>query len=81
MNETDCQSPSSSLSSPPQAPALGNGQAIAGMVLGISSFVLCGPLCSVPAVILGHMTLEKVRRGVVSQDARGFAMAGTILVQ
>jgi len=61
---------------PPQE---GNGLAIASMVLGIVSFVLCGPFCSVPAVILGHISLGKIRRGVMSQDAKGFAMAGTLL--
>ena len=63
----------------PVTPQEGNGQAIASMVLGILSFVFCGPFFSVPAVILGHMCLGKVRNGVMSQDARGFAMAGTIL--
>ncbi len=49
------------------------------MVLGIASFVLGGPFCSVPGVILGHISLGKIRRGVMSRDARGFAMAGTVL--
>lgn len=69
--------PPSSLS--PQPPKEGNGQAIASMVLGILSFVLCGPLFAVPAIILGHMTLGKIRRGVMPADSRGFALAGTIL--
>ena len=63
----------------PAAPKEGNGLAIASMVLGILSFVFCGPLFSVPAVILGHMCLGKIRSGAMPQDARGFAMAGTIL--
>lgn len=78
MNETDSQaSPFAPSSLPP--PTEGNGQATASMVLGIVSFVLCGPFCSIPAVILGHISLGKIRRGVVSQDARGFALAGTLL--
>ena len=64
---------------PPQPPQEGNGQAIASMVLGILSFVFCGPLLSVPAVILGHMALNKVRQGLIPADARGFAMAGLVL--
>ena len=57
----------------------GNGQAIASMVLGILSFVFCGPLFSIPAVILGHIFLKKARQGGGSADARGFAMAGLVL--
>ncbi len=89
MNDTDFQSapvvppvPSSPppiQPRPPAPPQEGNGLAIASMVLGIVSFVVCGPLCSIPAVILGHMSLGKIRRGDMSQEARGFAMAGTIL--
>jgi hypothetical protein len=87
MNDTDFQSPPVvPPSSPPpiqpispEPPQEGNGLAIASMVLGIVSFVLCGPVCSVPAVILGHMSLGRIRCGVMSPDSRGFAMAGTIL--
>ncbi len=56
----------------------GNGQAVAGMVLGVLSFVSCGPFFSVPAVILGHLALNKIRRGRMSADAHGFAMAGLV---
>ncbi len=78
MSETDCQD--TPFATPPPPPTAGNGQAIASMVLGILSYVLCcGPLCSVPAVVLGHLSLGKIRRGVMSQDARGFALAGTLL--
>ncbi len=82
MNETDFQAPPTASvfqPAPPPPPQEGNGLAIASMVLGIVSFVLCGPLCSVPAIILGHISLGKIRRGAMSQEARGFAMAGTIL--
>jgi uncharacterized membrane protein len=84
MNETAFQNappvpppPTITPGSPPARE--GNGQAIASLVLGIVSFVLCGPFCSIPAVILGHISLGKIRRGVVSRDARGFALAGTVL--
>ena len=63
----------------PQAPKEGNGQAIASMVLGILSFVFCGPVLSVPAIILGRIASDKIRRGIMSEDGRGFAKAGTIL--
>jgi hypothetical protein len=61
------------------APQEGNGQAIASMVLGILSFVACGPIFSVPAIILGKIALDKIRRGVMSPDSQSFAKAGTIL--
>ena len=64
---------------PPQPPQEGNGLAIASTVLGIVSFVLGGPFCSVPGVILGHISLGKIRRGAMSREARGFARAGIIL--
>ncbi len=66
---------------PPPAPhnTQSSGSAIASMVLGILSFLFCGPLFSVPAVILGHGVLGKIRRGELSGDSRGFAMAGLIL--
>ncbi len=63
----------------PRTPQEGNGLAIASMVLGILSFVLCGPLCSIPAVILGHMSLGRIRRGVMPPDSRNFALVGTII--
>ena len=63
----------------PQPPQEGNGQAVASMVLGILSFVFCGPLFAVPAIILGHLSLNKVRQGLISGNARAFAMAGVVL--
>jgi hypothetical protein len=65
--------------SAPQPPREGSGLSIASMVLGILSFVFCGPLFAVPAVILGHMSLNKVRQGLMPADARGFAVAGLVL--
>jgi hypothetical protein len=49
------------------------------MVLGILSFVFCGPLFAVPAVILGHLSLKKIRLELMRGDARSFAVAGLVL--
>ena len=69
---------------PPDAGALAqpqsSGLAIASMVLGILSWVLCLSLiASIPAIITGHMGLGQVRRKEAPESSRGMAIAGLIL--
>ena len=68
---------------PPAQPLLSessNTQAIIALVLGILSFVLClGPLGSIPAVILGHLSLSKIKNGHMPASARGMAVAGLVI--
>lgn len=52
---------------------------LVSMVLGILSFVCCGPFFSLPAVIVGHLALGRIKRGEIPEDSRGFAVAGLTL--
>jgi hypothetical protein len=53
--------------------------AMASMILGILSFFGLAAIASVPAVVLGHVVLSQIRRGELSDRARGMAMAGLVL--
>lgn len=56
------------------------GIAVASMVLGILGIVLClGPLCSIPAVICGHMAKSKIKQNRDALSGDGMALAGLIL--
>ncbi len=79
MNEPALENPPFSPSPAAPSQGRGNGLAVASMVLGILSFMSCGPIFSVPAVVLGHAALARIRRGEMPRDSRGFAMAGVIL--
>jgi hypothetical protein len=57
-----------------------NGLAIAALVLGIASFVLCcGCLTGIPAIICGHIALSQISRQQPFQGGRGLAIAGLVL--
>ena len=60
-------------------PSDGKSQAIVCLVLALLSFVCLGPLGSIPAVILGHISLSKIRNGRMSPDAQGLAVAGLVI--
>ena len=55
------------------------GLATASLVMGILSFVCCGPVFALPAVILGHIALGQVRRGEAGESSHGLAIAGLVL--
>ena len=55
------------------------GVAVASLVLGISGFVLLGPLGAIPAVICGHVAKAKIRRDPDHLAGEGLALAGLIL--
>lgn len=59
---------------PTYAPTQTNGFAIASLIAGI--FLCIG---SIPAVVLGHMSLRQISRSQGAQGGRGIAIAGTIL--
>lgn len=78
-----------SLSSPTQAPVSSpgipvatptSGLAIASMVCGIVSVILCyvNALAAIPAVICGHMALKQIRNAPVPVGGRGMAIAGLV---
>ena len=55
------------------------GQAIASMILGITSIVLCmTALTGIPAIICGHMARAKIRRSQGALGGDGMALAGLI---
>ena len=72
---------------PPQAqpygayqPSKTDGGAIASMILGIASFVLClSFLSGIPAVIVGHISRSKIKKSGGRLKGDGMALAGLIL--
>ena len=65
---------------PPMSPApfsKNSGMAVASLVLGIVSIVLClGPLTGIPAIICGHMALSRIRGSNGLLRGSGMATAG-----
>jgi type II secretory pathway pseudopilin PulG len=72
---------------PPQAqpyrgqyPQQTDGGAIASLILGIASFVLClSFLAGIPAIILGHISRSKIGRSGGRLKGEGMALAGLIM--
>ena len=72
---------------PPQAqpyrayqPAQTDGGAIASMVLGIASIVLCLTfLAGIPAIIVGHLSLSRIKKSMGRLKGEGMALTGLIL--
>ena len=56
-----------------------NGLAIASMVLGIVSFLGCGCLTGILAIILAKIAKGQIRMSNGQQEGEGFATAGLIL--
>ena len=68
----------------PPPPAQGmspapSGFAIAAFVLGILSFVTCGPCFGLPALVFGMIELRRIGNRTSSVEGRPFALTGTIL--
>ena len=62
---------------PPQTPVVRavpstNGLAITSMVLGILGI-------SIVAIVLGHVSLNQIKKSGDTQEGRGFAIAGLVL--
>ena len=60
-------------------PAEINGSAIASLILGILAVTFAGPLAGVPAVICGHIALNRIRRSRRVLAGEGMAIAGLVL--
>jgi hypothetical protein len=58
---------------PPQG---ASGMAIASLVLAIVSFMMCGPLTSIPGLIIGKMELGKIERGESPEAGKLLAQIG-----
>ena len=56
-----------------------NPLAVACLVLGVASFLLLGPIASIPGVILGHIGRKQIRDSNGTQTGNGFAVAGLVL--
>jgi O-antigen/teichoic acid export membrane protein len=69
--------------SPPLAPRpqslSPSGYAITAFVLGILSFITCGPCAGIPAFIIGMVELRNIKNRTSTVEGRPFAMAGAIL--
>jgi type II secretory pathway pseudopilin PulG len=64
----------------PYQPPKTDGGAIASMVLGIASFVLClSFLAGIPAIILGHISRSKIKKSTGRLQGDGMALTGLIL--
>ncbi len=64
---------------PPLGTTATSSLSVASLVLGILSFLCCGPVFSIPAIVCGHMALGQVRRGEASESSRGMAIAALVL--
>jgi hypothetical protein len=64
---------------PPVAPT--SGLAIASMVCGIISMILCvyHGLLGLPAVICGHLALSQINSSPLPMAGRGMAIAGVVM--
>jgi len=54
-----------------------NGLAIAALVLGIASFLPLFAICSIPAIIIGVIALNQIKKEPAI-EGKGMAMAGLI---
>ncbi len=64
---------------PRPQPLSPSGYAITAFVLGILSFVTCGPCAGIPAFIIGMVELRSIKNRTSSVEGRPFALAGAIL--
>lgn len=56
-----------------------NGLAVASLVFGVLSFVMLPLLAAIPAIVMGHIALNRIRRGLIGPGGKGQATAGLIL--
>ena len=55
------------------------GLAIASLVMGITGYILTGPIGGLAAIICGHMAKSRIRDSEGSLEGDGLALAGLIL--
>jgi hypothetical protein len=53
-----------------------NGYAIASLACGLGQFAV-GPLATIPAIVFGHMAMNRIRR--TGEQGAGLAIAGLVL--
>jgi hypothetical protein len=67
---------------PPGSPlptAVNDSGAIASLVCGIVSWLLCGFPAGIPAIVLGHNSMKKIRKSSGYLKGKEIALAGTVL--
>jgi len=64
-------------SSPQKAVEPGRGGLI--LTFGILSIVLLGPILGIPAWVMGHRDLKKIRAGLIAAGQKGLTQSGMIL--
>ncbi len=57
-------------------PAGASGKAIASLILSIVSIFTCGPLLSIPGMIIGKLEMNAITQGQSSPAGMGYAKAG-----
>ena len=57
-------------------PAGASGKAIASLILSIVSIFTCGPLLSIPGMIIGKLEMTAITQGKSSPAGMGYAKAG-----
>jgi len=62
----------------PAGAARTDGMAIASLVLGVT-WILCGGVTAIPAIILGHISRSKIKKSQGRLQGGGMALAGVIL--
>ena len=67
--------------SPPQQQAsqTGSTRALATLILGVLSLICGGFMTGIPAIILGHMELNAIKKGEAPKEGEGLAKVGYIL--
>ncbi|MEJ2367074.1 MAG: DUF4190 domain-containing protein [Acidobacteriota bacterium] len=79
---SDVPPPTTTATPPPSAPGVqdkASGMAITALVLGIVGIFCCGWLAGIPALIIGIMEFNKIKRGQASEKGKGFSLAGIVL--
>ena len=55
------------------------GIAVVSLVLGILGMLCLGPLCSIPAIICGHIAMSRIKKDRAALSGDGMALAGLIM--
>jgi len=71
--------PSSYANQGPLQQSSASGRAVASMILSIVSVFTCGPLLSIPGLVLGKMELNAIRQGQAPPAGETFAKIGFYL--
>lgn len=56
-----------------------SGRGITVFIFGLLGIVMLGPILGIPAWVMGHNDLKKIRTGIIPQSEEGLTKAGYIL--